>query len=110
MRVRTIAELLPTFAEELERLTAAAGRPDLVPQIRTLPVFDRCRCGEGNCAHFYTEPKPRGSYGDGHSNVTLPAEQGMIVYDLVDGRIVAVEVLDRLDVKATIDEYFGAAG
>jgi hypothetical protein len=41
MGVRTVADLFPTFVEELERLTAAAGRPDLVPQIRGLPVLDR---------------------------------------------------------------------
>ena len=80
MRVRTVQEILPVFVTELENLTVAAGRADLVQQIRSLPILDRCDCGQGNCAHFYTEPKPAGSYGPGHTNLLLPSERGLIVY------------------------------
>jgi hypothetical protein len=106
----TVDEIFPAFAAELESLTAQAGRNDLVQQIRDLPVLDRCDCGQGNCAHFYTAPKPTGSYGPGHSNVMLPATRGLIVYDVVDGRIAAIEVLDRPDVKEVLDRYLPAAG
>lgn len=35
----------------------------------------------------------------------LPASRGLIVLDLVDGMIVAVEILDRPYVKVLLDEY-----
>ena len=108
MNVRTVDDLFPAFAAELENLTLSAGRSDLVQQIRSLPVLERCTCGERNCAHFYTAPRPLGSYGAGHTNVMLPSDRGLIVYDVIDDRIVAVEVLDRPDVKAVLDRYFGA--
>lgn len=105
MSTASINELFPAFAAELEALTDSAGRQDLTEQIRRLPVLDRCRCGERNCAHFYTAPKPAGAYGPGHSNLMLPAARGLIVLDIVDRAIVAVEVLDRPDVKRILDEY-----
>jgi hypothetical protein len=108
VHVRTIQDLLPAFAAELESLTLSAGRSDLIKQIRSLPVLERCTCGQHNCAHFYTEPKPVGPYGAGHTNVMLPSDRGLIIYELVGDRIVAVEVLGRPDVKAVLDGYFVA--
>jgi hypothetical protein len=105
MSVRTINDLFSAFASELEGLTLSAGRGELAAQIRELPVLDRCRCGQSNCAHFYTAPKPTGAYGPGHTNLMLPASRGLIVLDLVDGIIVAVEILDRPDVKGSLDAY-----
>jgi hypothetical protein len=102
---RTVQDLFPPFAAEIESLCRREGRPDLADQIRVLPVVARCTCGEGNCAHFYTAPLPRGSYGPGHANLVLPADRGMVVLDIVAGRIAAVEVLDRPEVKRVLDEY-----
>lgn len=110
MTVQTINEIFSAFAAELESLTKEAGRADLVGQIRDLPVLARCDCGQRNCAHFYTAPKPTGSYGPGHVNVVLPAARGLIVYDVVNGSIAAIEVLDRSDVKEALDRYVGAEG
>jgi hypothetical protein len=106
---QTIEEVFPTFVEELEILTAQANRPDLIEQIRQLAIVDRCSCGQGNCAHFYTAPKPAGSHGAGHVSLLLPAKRGLIAYDLVDGKIAAIEVLDRPDVKAALDRYLAPA-
>jgi hypothetical protein len=105
MSMRTINDLFPAFAFELEGLSLSAGRGELAAQIRGLPVLDRCRCGQEDCAHFYTAPKPVGTYGPGHTNVVLPASRGLVVLDLVDGMIVAVEILDRPDVKGVLDAY-----
>ena len=109
MTISTIAELFPTFLTELEALLTREGRVDLAQHIGRLAVLDRCRCGESNCAHFYTAPKPVGSYGPGHENLMLPVERGLVVLDLVDGTIVGVEVLDRPDVKAPLDRYLPRA-
>jgi hypothetical protein len=105
MTIPTIAELFPAFLSELEELLTGWGRADLAQRIGGLAVVDRCRCGEANCAHFYTAPKPVGSYGPRHENVLLPVGRGLVVLDLVDGTIVGVEVLDRPDVKAPLDRY-----
>lgn len=101
----TIGELLPAFSLELQTLTRASGRPDLAEQIPSLPIVARCTCGQDDCAHFYTAPRPSGAYPAGHSTLTLPALQGLIVLDIVDDRIVAVEILDRPDVKPAIDKF-----
>jgi hypothetical protein len=105
MSVPTVSDLLPEFAAELKALLARMGRGELAEQLDRLPILERCRCGEYNCSHFYTAPKPVGSYGTGHANVLLPAERGLVVLDIVAGAIVAIEVLDRPDVKRPLDEY-----
>ena len=104
----SIQEAFPAFHAELTALVEASARPELAAQVADLPVVDRCRCGEKACAHFYTAPKPSGGYGAGHSNVLLPAARGLIVLDVVHDRIVAVELLDRPDVKAILDSMLPA--
>jgi hypothetical protein len=102
---RTVHELFPAFALELEELSRSAGRPDIATQIRALPVVARCTCGQRSCAHFYTAPPPEGAYGDDHSNILLPSKRGLVVIDLVGDRVVGVEVLDRPDVTPLLDAY-----
>ncbi len=98
-----VSELLPAFCVELQDLLLSIGRPDLVDQLPALSMVGRCTCGESNCAHFYTAPPPTGGYGSGHTNLMLPVNRGLVVLDVVHNAIVAVEVLDRCDVKAVLD-------
>ncbi len=103
---KTVSELFPAFAEELVDMVRRSERPQLAVQIPSLRVIDRCRCGARGCAHFYTAPPPRGSYGPGHDNIMLePAGDELIILDIVGEKIVAVEVLDRPDVGALLDQY-----
>jgi hypothetical protein len=99
----TVRDIFPEFSDELVRLVQSSARPELADQIPSLPVVDRCGCGQSNCALFYTAPRPSGAYGPGHSNVLLDPKKGLIVLDVVEGRVVAVEVLDRPDVKRRLD-------
>lgn len=99
----TIGELLPKFCTELQDLISFAGRNDLVDQVRGLTLVSRCTCGDRSCAHFYTIEPPQGSYGPGHSNILLGADVGFVALDVVHDIIVAVEVLDRPDVKELLD-------
>lgn len=99
----TVGELFPELCRELQELLGVAGRADLVERIPHLPVVSRCTCGDSSCAHFYTAEPPSGPYGPGHSNLPLPARTGLVVLDLLHDTIVAVEVLDRPDVKAKLD-------
>lgn len=55
-----------------------------------------CSCTDDFCQSFYTAPKPDGAYGPGHRNVPLfnnRDHDGMIVLDVLHGRIMFVEVL-----------------
>jgi hypothetical protein len=99
----TIGELLPKFCTELQDLINSAGRKDLVDQVRGLPIVSRGTCGDRNCAHFYTSESPQGSYETGHSTILLGADVGFVALDVVHDVIVAVEVLDRPDVKEPLD-------
>jgi hypothetical protein len=84
---------LPEFSDELRSLSLQFAHPEIADQIPSLSVVDRCRCGDDFCGTFYTAPKPTGSYVPRHENLELPAKEGMIILDSVDGRIQCVEVL-----------------
>jgi len=90
-----LVDVLPAFATELQQLLEEKGEPELAAQVPVLMIFDRCRCGNDFCATFYTQPKPRGSFGSGHRNVVLTPDEGMLILDVVEQAIACVEVLDR---------------
>lgn len=95
----TVVQALSPFAAELRESLVRQGRDDLATQLLTLPLVDRCRCGDDFCATFYTSKRPAGSYGAGHSNLVVESREGMIILDLVQDRIHCVEVLYRPDVR-----------
>jgi hypothetical protein len=94
-----LTETLPAFAAELRQLLIEKGQPDLAAQVPGLMILDRCRCKDDFCATFYTRPKPNGAYGPGHWNVALTPDEGMLILDVVGGRIACVEVLDRNEIR-----------
>jgi len=104
MNAPFISDALPELAHELETLLLKCGEPDLAAQIRLLHIVDRCRCREDFCATFYTEPRPGGSWGAGHRNISLDCEQGMLILDVVDHKLKCVEVLDRPEVRKRLHE------
>ena len=97
-----VSEALPELSVELQRLLYAAGETSLAESVRELRVVDRCRCGDDFCATFYTAPPPNGSYGQTLRSLELEPEQGMIILDVVEERIVCVEVLYRPAVSARL--------
>jgi hypothetical protein len=94
-----LIEILPALALELEQLFKKQGEPELAAQVPQLAVVDGCRCGDDFCSSFYTQPKPEGRYGPGHRCLDLEAEEGMLLVDVVEGKIAHVEVLNRVDVR-----------
>jgi hypothetical protein len=101
-----ITEVLPSLSLELQALLIAQGEPELAVQVPEMRVLDRCRCGHDFCGMFYVKPKPTGSYGPGHRNVELAPAKGMLVLNVVDNVIVAVEVLYRDEIrKKLVDEF-----
>jgi hypothetical protein len=97
-----LADEFPDFAEEVRELAERSGDPGLPEQVMALRIFDRCRCGEPFCATFYTAPRPGKGRGTIHTSVDLDSKAGTIVLDLVDGKIVSVEVLNRDDIRGRL--------
>ena len=93
---------LPTFYAELERLLKQAKEPELTAQLPGLVVVDRCRCGDDFCASFYTQPKPKGAYGPDLRTLELEPDQGMIILDILNGKIAHVDVLYRVDIRTAL--------
>ena len=101
-----LIESLPDLSRELTELLIASGEPSLAAQIHDLEIVTRCGCSDDFCASFYTAPKPVGTYGPKHRNLELEPSKGMIILDLVDDRIVHVEVLYRDDVRSKLAQLF----
>ncbi len=97
-----LADVLPDLAEELEVLLKGQGEGELADQVTGLRIVDRCRCQDDFCATFYVLPKPHGSYGPGHRNVSLSPEKGMLILDVVNERIAGIEVLYRDEIRQTL--------
>jgi hypothetical protein len=94
-----ISEILPALGIELEQLLKNQGEAELVARVSELTVIDRCLCGDDFCSSFYTQPKPQGPYGPGYRCMDLDAAEGMLLVDVVAGKIAHVEVFNRADVR-----------
>lgn len=94
-----LIETLPALAQELQQLLQAKNKPELAAQVPALKIVEACCCGDDFCASFYTQPKPKGSYGPGHDTLVLEPAEGMLILDVVDGVIAFVEVLYRPDIR-----------
>lgn len=102
MEPQRLRHVAPDLVAELGTLLADAGERVLAAQVDELMLVDHCRCGDDFCAMFYTAPRPGGAWGVGLRTVGLHPQRGMINVDVLDGKIVAVEVLYRDEVKAII--------
>jgi hypothetical protein len=94
-----LGDVFPLLSQELQQLLEDLGEAELASQVSELRILDWCRCRDDFCATFYTQPKPKGSYGPTHRNVPLAPAKGMLVLDVVDGTIACVEVLYRDDIR-----------
>ena len=99
MKQLLVMDVLPDVAAELERLIREADETALAAQIPSLRLVDRCRCGDDFCAMFYATKPPAGAWGAGHRNVALQPHHGILVLDVVNERITAVEILFRADIR-----------
>jgi len=97
-----LGDLLPLFAEEIEGLLVKKGERGLAAQIHDLKIIDRCRCPHDYCGSFYTQPKPKGALGKGHRKVEVQPESGIIIFDVIDGRILQINVLFREKVRKVL--------
>ncbi len=97
-----VREVLPALAAELVRLLEEEGEHELAICAHDLRIVAECGCGDDFCQSFYTERRPTGPYGPGHRNVPLFADRGYLILDVVHGRIMCVEVLDRPELRPAL--------
>jgi hypothetical protein len=102
-----LSDVLPDLAAELERLLRNADEDTLAASVPQLAIVDRCRCGDDFCATFYTAPAPDGAYGTSHRCIDLETDDGVLVVDVEQERIVCVEVLFRSAVRSRLREVLG---
>ena len=102
----TLGDAMPDFAANLASILRDQERDDLANQVPTLQIIDRCDCGEPDCATFYTAPRSLGAWGGSHQNLVLPVQGWDLILDLLEGRIVCIEILDRPDLKLLLDTAF----
>jgi hypothetical protein len=99
-----LIDALPEFAEELRQLLLQKNETVLAAQIGELRIVELCRCREEFCSSFYTQPRPEKAYPPDSSHVELQPRTGMLLLDIVRGRIAHVEVLFRDDVRKKLAE------
>jgi hypothetical protein len=100
-----LRSVLPRLAAELQRGLSDKGHPELAVQVDSLHVVDRCRCGDSFCATFYNVPPPKGAWGPGHETIPLDSvAAGIVNVDVLNGRIVAVEVLFQHDTREALQK------
>jgi hypothetical protein len=88
-------EVYPDFVTHLVGLLDAAGHRDLGICAWDVRIIALCACDDEFCQSFYTALPPQGAYGPGHRNIVLWPEHGMIILDVVDGRIMFVEIINH---------------
>lgn len=101
-----LREVLPGLANELEVLLRSDEELELASQITSLIVVDRCRCDLNSCATIYNVPKPEGAWGPTLRNVVLDVLEGMTVLDVLDEKIVCIEILDRDEITSQVLSLF----
>jgi len=97
-----LGNVLPDLAAELESLLGSDGELELAAQVHSLAMVDRCRCDSDSCATFYCVPKPKGAWGPNHRNVLLDTQKGVTVVDVLDEKIVCIEILDRAEITTQV--------
>ncbi|WP_369182125.1 hypothetical protein [Streptomyces sp. Y1] len=91
-----VREVFPDLVRELIGLLEAEGERELAICARDLRLVAACGCSDDFCQSFRTAPHQPGTpYGPGHRCLPLLPAKGDLVLDVVDGRIVYVEVLFR---------------
>jgi hypothetical protein len=88
-----LREVNPTLSAELITLLRKENEHELAADAENLRIFADCGCGDDYCQSFYTVEPPDGPWGEGHSNIMLDPARGMLILDVVHGRITYVEVL-----------------
>jgi len=86
----------PELIEELAALLEAEGERELAICVWDVRLVGACGCGDDFCQSIRTAEHPQGQpYGPGHRCVPLLPSSGDLILDVVNGRIVYIEILGR---------------
>ncbi len=99
-------DAFPDFAMELSSLLRLRGHLELAEQVPSLQVLSRCHCGDYFCGTMYTAVKPKGRWSEPLDTLDLNPKKGMLIVDVVDGKIVCVEALYRPELRERLLELF----
>ncbi|MFD3806342.1 hypothetical protein ACFWSF_01535 [Streptomyces sp. NPDC058611] len=91
-----VRDVFPGLAADLVRLLGEEGEHALAICAHDLRMVRDCGCGDDSCQSFSTAPhEPGVPFGPGHRTVCLFPGSGYLNLDVVHGRIMYAEVLDR---------------
>lgn len=99
-----LIEEFPELIQEIPLLLKKENRSDLVPQLPKLRLIDRCHCGCDFCASIYTAPPPKGAWGKGHETIPLDPKEGDLLLDVVNGKIVSLEILSKKKIRLKLNK------
>ena len=112
-----VREVFPELVAELVRLLEEEGEHWLAICVWDVRMVGECGCGDGFCQSIRTVDRPRGQpYGPGYRCVPLVPAQGDLILDVVDGRIMYIEILSRPPMRrrgavtGVADSVGGASG
>lgn len=88
-----VRELFPDLVADLIACLREEGEEDLAVSTWGIRLYGECGCGDDFCQSFYTAERPAGAYGPGYRCVPLLPPRGDLILDVVEGRIMYVEVL-----------------
>jgi hypothetical protein len=91
-----VREVFPELVDELVQLLEEEGERELAICVRDVRVIGECGCGDDLCQSIRTSDHPGGQpYGPGHRCVPLLPSSGDLILDVVNGRIMYIEILGR---------------
>ncbi|TDB75047.1 hypothetical protein E1264_40335 [Actinomadura sp. KC216] len=91
-----VRDAYPDLIAELITLLEDEGERELALCLADVRLVAMCDCGDDFCQSIRTEVHPKGQpYGEGHRCVPLLPSRGMLNLDVLNGRIMYIEVLDR---------------
>ncbi|GAA3143577.1 hypothetical protein GCM10010466_38170 [Planomonospora alba] len=88
-----VRELFPDLVTELIACLRVEGEEALAVSAWDIRFYEDCGCDDDFCQSFYTAERPDGTYGPGHRCVPLAPLEGELILDVVEERIMFVEVL-----------------
>ncbi|MFE7277689.1 hypothetical protein [Streptomyces sp. NPDC057623] len=91
-----VRDVFPELVDELAALLEAEGEPWLAICVRDVRLVGECGCRDDFCQSIRTTDRPPGEpYGPGHRCVPLLPSSGDLILDVVNGRIMYIEILGR---------------
>ncbi|MFI6853357.1 hypothetical protein [Streptomyces sp. NPDC050416] len=91
-----VRDVFPDLVDELAALLEEEGERWLAICVKDVRLVGDCGCADDFCQSIRTADHPQGQpFGPGHRCVPLLPASGDLILDVVDGRIMYIEILGR---------------